>query len=112
MHWGIVLLGLAVCFVVSELWAAVQKGAEVGMQPLSTGVWLMTWRAVWTHNASWRAHGAQWEQGGQAEVDWEVWGVVVVVVGDGGAGRSRLLSRRCGSTSTIARRLANRFPRL
>jgi hypothetical protein len=46
MHWGSVLLGLAVCFVVSELWAAVQKGAEVGIQLLSTDVSLMTWRAM------------------------------------------------------------------
>ena len=86
MHWGSVLLGLAVCFVVSELSAAVQKRAEVGMQPLSTGASLMMWRAAWTHNASWRAHGAQWEQGGQAGVDWEAWAGFWIVIGDGGAG--------------------------
>ena len=86
MHWGSVLLGLAVCFVVSELWAAVQKGAEVGMQPLSTGASLMTWQAVWMHNTSWQAHGAQWEQGCQVGVDWEVWAGFWIVVGDGGAG--------------------------
>ena len=46
MHWGSVLLGLAVCFVVSELCAVVQKGAEVGIQPLLTDVSLMMWRAM------------------------------------------------------------------
>ena len=33
-------------FVVAELWAVAQKGAEEGIRPLSTDTSLMTWRVA------------------------------------------------------------------
>jgi hypothetical protein len=46
------------CFVVSELWAMVRKGGEMGIWPLLTDMSRMTWQAMWMCEALWWARCA------------------------------------------------------
>jgi hypothetical protein len=81
-HPGHAAMCLGVCMFVPGLRSMVQSGVEQELRPPLS---LMTWRIWRTHGVLLWAHGAQQGSGEQAGGDWEVWGAVVVVAGEGGA---------------------------